>query len=55
MKYVEAKVQDLRALAKSLEGLIRACRAGQPTDQCPILNSLEQNRRINDGKRKANN
>lgn len=54
LNYVKAKVQDLRALAKSLEGLIRACRAGQPTDQCPILNSLEQKRRINDGKRKAN-
>jgi MerR family mercuric resistance operon transcriptional regulator/MerR family gold-responsive transcriptional activator of gol and ges genes len=38
---VEAKVTDLRALARALQGLIQACRAGQPTDRCPILKSLE--------------
>ena len=53
LKQVEAKVRDLRALAKALRGLVRACQAGQPTDRCPILNSLEQTRRINDDKRKA--
>ncbi|MEW6247964.1 MAG: heavy metal-responsive transcriptional regulator [Nitrospirota bacterium] len=39
---VKAKVQDLQALARALDGLIRACRAGRPTDQCPILKSLEE-------------
>ena len=38
---VEAKFRDLRALAHALRGLIQTCRAGQPTDRCPILKSLE--------------
>ena len=50
---VEAKVRDLEALAQALKDLIRACRAGQPTDRCPILKSLEDKRRTNDGNRKA--
>ncbi|MGQ0812777.1 MAG: heavy metal-responsive transcriptional regulator [Nitrospiraceae bacterium] len=44
---VEAKIRDLRALDRALQGLIRACKAGQPTDRCPILKSLEaENARI---------
>jgi MerR family mercuric resistance operon transcriptional regulator/MerR family gold-responsive transcriptional activator of gol and ges genes len=39
---VEAKVHDLEALAQALRDLIRACKAGQPTDRCPILKSLEE-------------
>ncbi len=50
---VETKVRDLRALARALEGLIKHCRAGQPTDRCPILKSLEEERRSNNGKRKT--
>lgn len=38
---VETKVNDLRTLARALRSLIQTCRAGEPTDQCPILNSLE--------------
>ena len=38
---VEAKVRDLRALARALRGLIQTCEAGQPTDRCPIVKSLE--------------
>ena len=38
---VQAKVKDLHALARALQGLIRTCRAGQPTDRCPILKNLE--------------
>jgi MerR family copper efflux transcriptional regulator len=38
---VKAKFRDLRALAHALQRLIQTCRAGQPTDQCPILKSLE--------------
>lgn len=38
---VKAKVRDLQALVRALEGLIQSCRAGQPTDHCPILNMLE--------------
>ena len=50
---VEAKVHDLEALARALKDLIRDCRAGQPTDRCPILKSLEEKRRFNEGNRKA--
>ncbi len=42
LKCVEAKAQDLQALARALERLIRSCRAGQPMDHCPILKSLEK-------------
>jgi MerR family mercuric resistance operon transcriptional regulator/MerR family gold-responsive transcriptional activator of gol and ges genes len=45
LKHVEAKVRDLQALATALRRLIRTCRAGQPTDRCPILQSLEENKR----------
>lgn len=48
---VEVKVRDLRALARVLEGLIRTCRAGQPTDRCPILKSLERSRTPDDSKK----
>ncbi|HRI38979.1 MAG: heavy metal-responsive transcriptional regulator [Nitrospira sp.] len=52
LKQVEAKVSDLQALARALQVLIRTCRAGQPTDACPILQSLEEQRRGRDGNRK---
>lgn len=52
LKQVEAKVSDLQALARALQGLIRTCRAGQPTDTCPILQSMEEQRRDRDGNRK---
>jgi MerR family transcriptional regulator, copper efflux regulator len=53
LKQVEAKVRDLRVLAGGLRSLIHSCRAGQPTDRCPILKSLEEKRRRNDGSRKT--
>ena len=45
---VEAKIRDLRALDRALQGLIHACQAGQPTDRCPILKSMEENARRHD-------
>lgn len=42
LAHVEAKIQELHALARALKHLIRTCRAGQPTEACPILESLEQ-------------
>ena len=42
LQCVEAKARDLRSLTRALKRLIRTCRAGQPTDHCPILKSLEQ-------------
>jgi MerR family mercuric resistance operon transcriptional regulator/MerR family gold-responsive transcriptional activator of gol and ges genes len=46
LKQVEAKVSDLQALTRALQGLIRTCRAGQPTEQCPILTSLEHEDKV---------
>lgn len=46
LRHVEAKVRDLRALGRSLQKLIRTCRAGQPTDKCPILASLENEDKV---------
>jgi len=45
LRQVEAKVQDLRTLARALQNLVRACQAGRTTDHCPILRSLEENKR----------
>nr|WP_087475840.1 heavy metal-responsive transcriptional regulator [Nitrospira cf. moscoviensis SBR1015] len=42
LRQVEAKARDLRALARALQSLIRTCQAGQPTDQCPILQKLDK-------------
>jgi len=50
---VETKVRSLEALARALKDLLRVCRAGQPTDRCPILKSLEEERRSNNGNRKT--
>ena len=50
---VEEKIRDLKALGRALRSLIGACQAGQPTDRCPILKSLEEKRRTNHGNRKA--
>jgi MerR family copper efflux transcriptional regulator len=50
---VEAKIRGLRALDRALQGLIHTCQAGQPTDRCPILNSLDEARRLHNVPRKA--
>lgn len=42
LAHVKAKVRDLQALARALDGLIRACRAGRPTAECAILKSLKE-------------
>ncbi|HRI39947.1 MAG TPA: heavy metal-responsive transcriptional regulator [Nitrospira sp.] len=46
LKHVEAKVGDLQALARALRGVIRTCRAGRPSDHCPILASLENEHKL---------
>ena len=42
LRQVEAKARNLRALARALKSLIRTCRAGQPTERCPILQRLDK-------------
>lgn len=53
LKQVEAKVRDLRSLARALRGLIQNCRAGQPTERCPILKSMDEERRVSHGTNKT--
>lgn len=37
----KAKLKEIKALAHALQALIQTCKAGKPTDRCPILMSLE--------------
>lgn len=53
MGQVKAKIGDLQSLARTLRNLIDHCHAGQPTDCCPILKTLEEERRINHGNRQT--
>lgn len=39
---IEAKIKDLRSLARALRDLIRTCRAGQPVECCQILHHMER-------------
>ncbi|MGH7531473.1 MAG: MerR family DNA-binding protein [Gemmatimonadales bacterium] len=39
---VDQKIRDLRRLKRTLERLAAACAARRPTDDCPILETLEQ-------------
>ena len=51
---VEAKVRELRALARALRGLIHTCKAGQPTDRCPILRSLKDEPNTQRSRKRSN-
>ncbi len=51
LNQVKEKIRNLQALDRTLLHLVRACRAGQTTDHCPILQSFEKERRGSDGKR----
>ena len=48
---VKEKIRDLKALDGALRSLIGACQTGQPTDRCPILKALEDERRAKAGHR----
>ncbi|MBI3291429.1 MAG: heavy metal-responsive transcriptional regulator [Elusimicrobia bacterium] len=41
LRDVEAKVQSLQAIKRTLQDLVSTCQRRATTDQCPILNSLE--------------
>jgi Hg(II)-responsive transcriptional regulator len=41
IELVEKRIQDLRRLKRTLERLAAACAARQPTEDCPILEALE--------------
>lgn len=42
---IEEKVRALKALTHALRHLIEACQAGLPTDRCPVLIALQDERR----------
>lgn len=42
LQCVEAKMQDLQALARALRSLMFTCRTGQPIERCQILHHLEK-------------
>lgn len=44
LKQIEVKVLDFQSLAATLRRLIRTCKAGQTTNRCAILKSLEKER-----------
>lgn len=39
---VATKIRDLRRIQRSLERLVAACQAREPTSECPILEALEE-------------
>jgi Hg(II)-responsive transcriptional regulator len=41
IELVEAKIRELERLKRTLEHLAAACAAREPTDECPILEALE--------------
>jgi MerR family mercuric resistance operon transcriptional regulator/MerR family gold-responsive transcriptional activator of gol and ges genes len=45
LEEVEEKIADLQSLSRALRDVVRACQAGHPIDRCPIINSLERERR----------
>jgi MerR family mercuric resistance operon transcriptional regulator/MerR family gold-responsive transcriptional activator of gol and ges genes len=51
LRQVEARIRDLQGLRRVLKRLIKTCRARQPTDRCPILQSLDQGARRNNERR----
>src|SRR5213593_2263307 len=41
IELVEQTIRDLRRISRTLERLASACAARRPTDECPILEALE--------------
>jgi len=41
LKLIEAKIDALESIKNALKGLIASCKKRKPTDECPILLSLE--------------
>jgi len=39
---VSTKIRELRGIKRSLERLVAACRAREPTGDCPILEALQE-------------
>lgn len=39
---VREKMAELQRIERALEGLVEACRAREPTSDCPILEELEE-------------
>lgn len=50
---VEDKIRLLRVLSKALRSLIQDCKAGEPTDRCPILKGMDREGREKYGVRET--
>lgn len=44
LRDIEARIQDLRRVKRSLQDLARACRGEGPATACPILSALDRSR-----------
>ncbi len=42
LREVESKIEGLQTIRKVLNELIRTCHAGQPTEKCPILRTIDK-------------
>ena len=42
LREVESKIEGLQTIRKVLNELIRTCHAGQPTEKCPILKTIDK-------------
>ncbi|MFV1988547.1 MAG: MerR family transcriptional regulator [Gemmatimonadota bacterium] len=43
LTHVEEKLSELRRMRKVLQGLVGACERREPTEDCPILQTLDRN------------
>ena len=39
---IDKKIKGLKSIQEILEGLIRVCKSGQPTEKCPILRAIDE-------------
>ena len=46
---VDSRICDLRRVRRALDELLAACAANEETDECPILDALEQDPASTDG------
>jgi Hg(II)-responsive transcriptional regulator len=42
IRAIRQRIRDLRRMQRTLEGLVRSCRARRPTAECPVLAALAE-------------
>jgi Hg(II)-responsive transcriptional regulator len=48
IEVVQRRIRDLQRMKRTLERLAAACAARRPTDECPILDALEDHADVDD-------